>query len=118
MTRTLLRLLLTTAAGFALAVGGMTAAVATTAAATSDCTSPKWHVTWTTEDADTMQECGGETIASHSGSTGANGAAGSQDELPLTGGSVLIGAVFALALVGMGAGLFLITRQYRRVFRA
>jgi hypothetical protein len=118
MTRTLLRLLLTAAAGFALAVGGMTAAGASTALATSDCLSPKWHVTWTTEDAETVQECGGETIASQSDSSGSNEASADQKELPVTGGSVLIGAVFALALVGLGAGLYLITRHHRRVFRA
>lgn len=117
MTRNLLRLLLIAAAGFALAVGGIAAASASVAVATSDCSSPKWHVTWTTEDADTMQECGGETIASHSDSSGSNDAFSDQKELPVTGGSVLRGAVFALALVGLGAGLFLVAR-HRRVFRA
>ena len=89
MTRTLLRLLLTVGGGLVLTFGGVASAAAETEqAATAECPSPKWQVTWTSEDADTLRECGGEAVA----------------------------ALAAIMLVGLGAGLYLVSRRQRHVF--
>jgi hypothetical protein len=115
MTRTLLRLMLAAAAALVLGVGGA-AAASTEVTTTAECPAPKWHVTWTSEEAETLQECGGEAIASQSDTTGSGAASRGDRELPLTSGPAILSAVFALGLVGLGAGLYLITRGQRRVF--
>jgi hypothetical protein len=118
MTRTLLRLALAAAAGFALLAGGATAAGATTEPSAAQCSSSKWHVTQTTGNARTLQECGGETMAARSDTGGSTEASTGRDELPLTGASALLAAGLALALMGMGAGLHLTLRRQRRIFTA
>jgi LPXTG-motif cell wall-anchored protein len=118
MTRTLLRLLLTTGGGLVLAFGGVASAAAETeGAATAECPSPKWQVTWTSEDADTLRECGGETVAAHSDTTGSQDeAAATSRELPKTNGPAAVAALAAIMLVGLGAGLYLVSRRQRHVF--
>lgn len=92
-----------------LLIGGATPAVAT--GAVSDCPvdTPRWEVSWVSDEAETVQGCGGEAeVAAVAGTD--------RGELPLTTGPAWVVSAVAGGLVGLGAGLFLVARRRRTIF--
>jgi hypothetical protein len=100
------------AASAAAAAGTSTGASANVAAA-AECQvdNPKWEVTWTSEDAVTLRQCGGTAGAADTVT---------DDELPLTGAGAgaRVAAGGAAILLGAGAGLVLAARRGRVTFTA
>lgn len=80
---------------------------------------PRWEVSWTSSEVDTLQWCGGDPVASPavaSSGSGSTDAAPERDELPVTTGPAMLIAGLAAALIGLGAGLYLVAHRRRTAF--
>lgn len=72
---------------------------------------PTWQVSWTSEDAVTLRECGGEGGWAESGATDG-------DTLPVTGWTAGVAIAGAVVMVALGAGMYLATHRRRLTFSA
>jgi LPXTG-motif cell wall-anchored protein len=69
---------------------------------------PTWQVSWTSEDAVTLRECGGE------GGWAESGAA--DETLPVTGWKAGVTIAAAIVMLALGAGMYLAARRRRLTF--
>ena len=70
---------------------------------------PAWQVSWTSDEAVTLRECGGEGGWTESG-------AADDETLPVTGWTAGVAVVAAVVLVGLGTGMYLATHRRRLTF--